>query len=39
MRRRGFMFWVGLGLFSLAEKLRADSLDHLAAALMEAADR
>ena len=26
------------GLFSLAEKLRADSLDHLAAALMEATE-
>jgi hypothetical protein len=34
MTRRRFTFWVGFGLFSLAEKLRADSLDRLAAAAM-----
>ena len=34
MTRRRFAFWLGFGLFSLAEKLRADSLDRLAAAAM-----
>jgi hypothetical protein len=34
MKRRRFFFWLGLGLFGLAEKLRADSLDELAAAMM-----
>ncbi|HEY4312242.1 MAG TPA: hypothetical protein VGN12_22530 [Pirellulales bacterium] len=34
MLRRKFMFWVGFGLFGLSEKLRANSLDDLAAALM-----
>jgi len=29
------MFWVGFGLFSLAEKLRADGLDKLAASILE----
>ena len=38
MKRRRFLFWVGLGLFSLGEKLRADGLDKLAAAIMEDAD-
>ena len=36
MRRRRFVFWLGFGLFNLAEKLRADGLDELAAAIMRA---
>lgn len=36
--RRRFAFWVGFGLFSLSEKLRADGLDQLAAATMRAAE-
>ena len=36
LTRRRFAFWVGLGLFSLGEKLRAQSLDKLAAAAMDA---
>ena len=38
MPRRRFMFWLGFGLFGLAEKLRADSLDAVAAAAMDAAE-
>ena len=38
MTRRRFMFWIGFGLFNLAEKLRADGLDELAAAAMNAAE-
>ncbi len=34
LSRRRFAFWVGFGLFSLAEKLHADGLDDLAAAAM-----
>jgi hypothetical protein len=37
MTRRRFMFWVGFGLFGLAERLRADGLDSLAAAAMRSA--
>ncbi len=37
MQRRRFLFWVGLGLFNLGEKLRADGFDQLAAATMKAA--
>ena len=33
--RRRFAFWVGLGLFSLANKLRVYALDELAAALLD----
>src|ERR1700722_4096082 len=36
MKRRRFMFWIGFGLFNLAEKLRAEGLDELAAAGMNA---
>lgn len=36
--RRKFAFWIGLGLFTLGEKLRADSLDELAAATMRATE-
>lgn len=32
--RRQFAFWIGAGLFTLAETLRAESLDTLAAAVM-----
>ena len=32
--RRRFAFWVGFGLFGLAERLNADGLDTLAAAAM-----
>ncbi len=38
MLRRRFLFWVGFGLFGLAEKLRANSLDDLAAALMRSSE-
>jgi hypothetical protein len=37
MTRRRFAFWIGLGLFSMAEKLRVYGLDELAAATMRAA--
>jgi hypothetical protein len=36
INRRRAMFWMGLGLFSLAERLRADVLDELAAKAMDA---
>ncbi len=38
MTRRRFAFWLGFGLFTLAEKLRMGSLDALAAATMRAAE-
>ncbi|TWT88347.1 hypothetical protein Mal64_18270 [Pseudobythopirellula maris] len=38
MNRRKFAFWIGAGLFGLAERLRADSLDTLAAAAMRATE-
>jgi hypothetical protein len=38
MTRREFAFWVGFGLFNLAEKLRAQGLDRLAAAAMRVAE-
>jgi hypothetical protein len=38
LTRRRFAFWVGFGLFSLGESLRADVLDSLAAASMRAAE-
>lgn len=38
MIRRRFMFWVGLGLFNLGERLRADGFDQLAAATMKAVE-
>ena len=34
MQRRRFLFWIGLGVFTLGEKLRAAGLDELAAAMM-----
>jgi hypothetical protein len=34
MTRRRFAFWLGFGLFTVAERLRADGLDTLAAATM-----
>ena len=34
LTRRRFAFWVGMGLFSLSEKLQADVLDDFAAAAM-----
>ena len=37
MNRRRFTFWLGFGLFSLANKLRRYGLDELAAALMDGA--
>jgi hypothetical protein len=37
MTRRRFAFWIGLGLFSLANKLKVYGLDELAAALMDGA--
>ncbi len=36
--RRRFAFWVGMGLFSLGEKLHAKGFDTLAAAAMRATD-
>ncbi|HEX4142526.1 MAG TPA: hypothetical protein VHY91_03175 [Pirellulales bacterium] len=36
MNRRRAVFWMGFGLFSLAERLRADVLDDLAAKAMDA---
>src|SRR5262245_10142352 len=38
MTRRQFAFWFSFGLFSLAEKLRAEGLDRLAAATMRATE-
>jgi len=38
LTRRRFTFWVGFGLFTLAEKLRAPVLDGLAAAAMRAVE-
>ncbi|TWT30325.1 hypothetical protein KOR34_48830 [Posidoniimonas corsicana] len=38
MNRRRFAFWVGMGLFGLSEKLRADGLDQLAALAMRATE-
>lgn len=38
MTRRRFAFWLGFGLFSLAEKLRVYGLDELAAATMRVAE-
>jgi hypothetical protein len=38
MTRRQFAFWFSFGLFSLAEKLRAEGLDQLAAATMRATE-
>lgn len=38
MNRRRFAFWIGFGLFSLSEKLRAQGLDRLAAATMRATE-
>ena len=37
MTRRRFAFWLGFGLFSLAQKLRVYGLDELAAATMRVA--
>ena len=34
MNRRRFVFWISLGIFGLAEKLRADALDELAATIL-----
>jgi hypothetical protein len=38
MTRRRFAFWIGFGLFTLAEKLRLGGLDALAAATMRATE-
>ncbi len=38
MTRRRFTFWLGFGLFTLADKLRVYGLDDLAAAAMRAAE-
>lgn len=38
MNRRQFAFWVGFGLFSLADRLRVYGLDDLAAAAMRATE-
>ncbi|HEY1599831.1 MAG TPA: hypothetical protein VGG64_09530 [Pirellulales bacterium] len=34
MNRRRFVFWISLGIFGLAEKLRAGALDELAASIL-----
>lgn len=36
MTRRRFAFWIGMGLFGVAERLRAEGLDTAAAMLMKA---
>ncbi len=38
LTRRRFAFWIGFGLFGLANRLRVYGLDELAAALMQGAD-
>ncbi len=38
MTRRRFAFWIGMGLFGLAERLRAEGLDTVAAKLMRATE-
>ncbi len=38
MNRRQFAFWLGFGLFSVADRLRVYGLDDLAAAAMRAAE-
>jgi hypothetical protein len=38
MNRRQFAFWLGFGLFSLADRLRVFALDDLAAAAMRATE-
>ena len=38
MTRRRFAFWLGFGLFSLAQKLRVYGLDELAAATMRSVE-
>jgi hypothetical protein len=38
MNRRQFSFWLGFGLFTLADKLRINSLDSLAAAAMRGSE-
>jgi hypothetical protein len=38
MTRRRFAFWIGMGLFGIAERLRAESLDKVAASLMKATE-
>lgn len=38
MQRRRFLFWIGLGVFQLGEKLQASGLDELAAAIMRDAE-
>jgi hypothetical protein len=38
MNRRQFTFWLGFGLFSLADRLRVYALDDLAAAAMRATE-
>jgi hypothetical protein len=38
MNRRQFTFWLGFGMFTLAEKLHINSLDSLAAATMRTAE-
>jgi hypothetical protein len=38
MTRRRFAFWIGFGLFSLAEKLRINGFDALAAEVMDRTD-
>ncbi|MEQ8846431.1 hypothetical protein [Botrimarina sp.] len=38
MTRRRFAFWIGMGLFGVGERLRAESLDAMAAALMRSTE-
>ena len=39
MQRRRFLFWIGLGIFSLGEKLRAAGLDDLATTVTSGAEK
>jgi hypothetical protein len=38
MNRRRFVFWISLGVFGLAEKLRAGALDELAASILRSTE-
>ena len=39
MNRRGFAFLIGMGLFWVSDKLRADRIDEFAATLMKSTER
>ena len=39
MNRRQFAYWIGAGLFSLSERLNAETLDTLAAVVMQCTEK